>query len=112
MRPRSPSRRRPRNEAPESAAALINQVIARIGGEGRGLEQRIYAVWDDAVGPMLAKRARPEGVRGRTLVVRVESSALAHEIALLRRQILDRLGRALGQDALDDLRTRVGGGLS
>jgi predicted nucleic acid-binding Zn ribbon protein len=83
-------------------------VVARIGGDDRALEQRVSLAWKDAVGETLARRARPESVRGKTLYVRVDSSALAHELALLKRQILDKLSRALGGPLVEDLRTRTG----
>jgi predicted nucleic acid-binding Zn ribbon protein len=56
----------------------------------------------------LAKHTRLEGVRGRTLLVRVTSSSLAHELVLLRREILARLAVALGVSLVDDIRSRVG----
>jgi predicted nucleic acid-binding Zn ribbon protein len=104
----SKRRRRPRNPGPQSAADLLPQVLARIGGEGRALEQRVSLAWPDAVGALLNRRSRPESVRGKTLIVRVDSSAFAHELALLKREILERLRRALGDGLVEDLRTRVG----
>ena len=83
-------------------------MVARIGGDERGLEQRVSLAWKDAVGEALARRARPESVRGKTLYVRVDSSALAHELTLLKRQVLDRLSRSLGAPLLEDMRTRTG----
>jgi predicted nucleic acid-binding Zn ribbon protein len=82
--------------------------IARLGGEDRAVEQRIAVVWNDALGAHLAKHTRLEGVRGRTLLVRVTSSSLAHELVLLRREILARLAVALGVSLVDDIRSRVG----
>ena len=64
--------------------------------------------WPEAVGEVLNRRTRPEAVRGKTLIVRVDSSAFAHELTLLKGEILARLQRSLGGAVLDDLRTRVG----
>jgi predicted nucleic acid-binding Zn ribbon protein len=101
-------KRRPRNQGPETAADLLPQVVARLGGADRAIEQRVSLAWPDAVGAVLSRRARPESVRGKTLIVRVDSSAFAHELTLLKREILDKLTLALGAPLLDDLRTRVG----
>ena len=101
-------RRRPRNPEPQTAASLVAHVVARIGGDDRGLEQRVSLAWKEAVGESLARRARPGAVRGKTLYVRVESSSLAHELTLLKRQVLERLGRALGGPLIEDMRTRTG----
>ncbi len=101
-------RRRPTNPEPQTAASLLPQVVARLGGSDRGLEQRISLAWKDAVGESLARRARPEAVRGKTLIVRVESSSLAHELTLLKRRVLERLSVALGAPLIEDMRTRTG----
>ena len=93
---------------PQTAASLLPHVVARLGGDDRALEQRVSLAWNDAVGEQLARRARPESVRGKTLFVRVESSSLAHELTLLKRQVLDRLSRALGGPMIEDMRTRTG----
>jgi predicted nucleic acid-binding Zn ribbon protein len=101
-------RRRRRNVEPQTAAALLSEVIGRLGGKERALEQRIFAVWETAVGTGLARRALPESVRGKTLLVRVESSAFAHELTLLKRTVIERLALTLGPNLVTDLRTRVG----
>jgi hypothetical protein len=101
-------KRRPRNLAPESAADLLPAVVARIGGDDRGVEQQITLVWQEAVGQVLSLRTRPEAVRGKTLLVRVSSSAFAHELTLLKGEILAKLRVALGPGRIEDLRTRVG----
>jgi predicted nucleic acid-binding Zn ribbon protein len=105
---RTVRKKRPRNLEPQTAASLLPHVVARIGGQDRGLEQRVSLAWQEAVGEPLARRARPEAVRGKTLFVRVESSSLAHELTLLKRQVLERLGRALGGPLIEDMRTRTG----
>lgn len=103
-------RRRPKRakSEPESTASLLPALVARIGGEDRAVEQRVALVWNDAVGALLAKNTRIEGVRGRTLLVRVASSSYAHELVLLRREICARIERALGAALLDEIRSRVG----
>ena len=101
-------KRRPRNQAPETAADLLTQVVARLGGQDRAIEQRVSVAWPAAVGAVLSRRARPESVRGKTLIVRVDSSAYAHELTLLKGEILERLCESLGGPLLDDLRTRIG----
>ena len=108
VRPRSTGRRRPRNPAPQSVADLLPQVVARLGGDDRALEQKVSLAWPEAVGDLLSRRARPESVRGKTLIVRVSSSAFAHELTLLKGEILERLRRVVGDGLLDDMRTRVG----
>jgi predicted nucleic acid-binding Zn ribbon protein len=101
-------KRRPSNPEPQTAASLLPQVVARLGGDDRALEQRVSLAWKDAVGESLSRRARPEAVRGKTLYVRVESSSLAHELTLLKRRVLEKLSLALGGPLIEDMRTRTG----
>jgi predicted nucleic acid-binding Zn ribbon protein len=101
-------RRRPRNPEPETAASLLPMLVARLGGDGRALEQRVFGAWPGVVGDLLRRRTRPEALRGKTLIVRVESSALAHELSLLRAQVISQLGLAIGPGVVEELRTRVG----
>jgi len=94
---------------PESSADLMDQVLARIGGSGRALEFRVFEAYNGAVGEMLRTRTEPERLNGKTLQVKVASSALAHELTMLKRDVLDKIACAIGPDLVTDLRTRVGG---
>ena len=93
---------------PESSDDLMDQVLARIGGGGRALEFRVFEAYNGAVGEMLRTRTEPERLHGKMLQVRVVSSAMAHELTMLKRDILAKMARTLGPDIVDDLRTRVG----
>ena len=96
-------------DAPESSADLMSQVLARIGGSGRALEFRVFEAYSGAVGEILRLRTEPERLNGKTLQVMVASSALAHELTMLKREVLDRMALAIGEDVVTDLRTRVRG---
>jgi hypothetical protein len=104
----SPRRARSRHAEPESAASLINAVMGRIGGEARALEHRVFDAYNASVGTLLNQRTRPEKLRGTTLFVRVGSSAIAHELTMLKGEILVRICSVVGAAAVTDLRTRVG----
>ena len=93
---------------PETTNDLMGQVLARLGGQGRALEFRVFDCYTRAVGDMLRARTAPERVAGTTLFVRVASSALAHEVTLLRGEIIAKLNAELGAGTVTDLRTRVG----
>jgi hypothetical protein len=86
----------------------MSEVLARLGGAGRALEFRVFDCYSRVVGPMLRTRSMPERLTGATLYVRVATSALAHELTLLRADVLARMAQELGPDKVTDLRTRVG----
>ena len=87
---------------------LMAGLLSRLGGSGRGLEYRVFDAYGRAAGDVLRTRTVPESLRGGTLIVRVASSALAHELTMLRGEILERMAAALGPGVVTDLRTRVG----
>lgn len=70
---------------------------------------RVFEVWERAVGPMVAKKVRPRGFRAGVLHLEVTSSAWAHELSLLRPQLLAALTRELGAGVVKELRLVVGG---
>ena len=104
MKPRP----RSRHTQPESAASLVSAVVAKIGGDARALEHRVFDGYGVAVGALLNHRTQPEKLRGSTLFVRVGSSAIAHQVTLLKADILVRLAEVVGPGAVTDIRTRVG----
>lgn len=108
MPPRPAPRRRSRNVQPETSASLVSAVVARLGGDARAVEQRVFDGYGLAVGGLLRQRSEPEKLRGATLFVRVNSSAVAHELTMLKGEILMRMAEALGAQMVSDIRTRVG----
>jgi hypothetical protein len=86
----------------------MGEVLARVGGSGRALEFRVFECFTRSVGAGLASRTRPERLAGTTLIVRVTSAALAHELTLLRGEILVRMAAEIGTETVTEIRTRVG----
>lgn len=86
----------------------MGEVLARLGGAGRAREFRAFDAYARAVGPTFRARTQPERLAGTTLFVRVASSALAHELVLLRAEVIARLVAELGPDVVTEIRTRVG----
>jgi predicted nucleic acid-binding Zn ribbon protein len=107
-RPRARGPVRPQAAAPVSSDALMGEVLARLGGAGRAREFRAFDCYARAVGETFRARTQPERLAGTTLMVRVASSALAHELTLLRAEILARMTAELGPNVVTELRTRVG----
>jgi hypothetical protein len=93
---------------PETTADLMGQVLSRMGGQGRALEFRVFDCYTRSVGDLLRARTAPERMTGTTLFVRVATSALAHEVTLMRGEIIAKLNAELGAGTVAELRTRVG----
>lgn len=93
---------------PETAAALMGPLLARLGGQGRALEFRVFESYQSSVGDLLRARTAPDRLLGTTLLVRVESSPLGHALVMLKGEILAKMTAALGPGIVTDIRTRVG----
>lgn len=105
---RSGTRPRRRKSEPEHASSLVSAVVAKIGGDRRAREHKVFTVYSDIGGEFLRKHSRPDALREGTLVVRVSSSAIAHHLVLLRGEILRRMAPLLPPNTVTDIRTRVG----
>jgi len=86
----------------------MGEVLARLGGSGRAREFRAFDCYARAVGPTFRAKTQPERLAGTTLFVRVASSALAHELVLLRVEIVARMAAELGPGVVTEIRTRIG----
>ena len=86
----------------------MGAVLARIGGSGRAREFRVFDCFTRIIGETFRTRTLPERLAGTTLFVRVATAALAHELTMLRPEILARMAQELGPGTIVDLRTRVG----
>ena len=106
--PRARGPYRPAAPAPSRSADLMGEVLGRLGGTGRALEFRVFDCYTRIVGETLRTRTIPERLVGTTLFVRAATSALAHELTLLRADVLERMAAEMGQGIVLELRTRVG----
>jgi hypothetical protein len=70
---------------------------------------RALALWREVVGDTLAQASTAETVRGGVLFVRARSGVWAHELTLLRGDILQRLNSKLGGAVLSDIHFKSGG---
>lgn len=98
---------RERRKRPVTVGSMVPKVLAEMGIEGAAAVMRILEHWDEAVGPEIARHARPSVLRGATLEVAADSSVWCQQVQLLRPRILAALRERLGAEAPTDLRTRV-----
>ena len=83
-------------------------MVAKIGGDRRGREQKVFSVYESIGGAFLRENSRADALHDGTLFIRVPNSALAHHVTLLRGDILQRMTPLLPPGTVTDIRTRVG----
>jgi predicted nucleic acid-binding Zn ribbon protein len=97
-----------RSKEPTAIRSALPRVLGELGIEGVGDALRILECWEQAVGPEIARHARPTLLRGSVLEASVDSSVWCQQIQLQRPAILAALREILGPAAPRDLRLRVG----
>lgn len=69
---------------------------------------RIWDLWDEAVGAVIAQHARPSAFKGDLLIVQVSNSTWIHHLQFLKPDILHKVNQALGHNQIADLRFKIG----
>lgn len=92
--------------------AAIAELLPRVtqGKEvGRRLEEaKIWRLWDDAVGEVVAANARPLAFRDGTLTVAVTSAPWMQQLTFLKPQLVSSLNARLGSDLVRDIYLKAG----
>lgn len=101
-------RKRPKMKRPAVvgdllAGALQGSPAARLLKEGT-----IWQLWDDTVGPQIAKRARPSAIRNGVLTVVVSSAPWLQQLNFMKAEILASLNRAIGEEMVKDIYLKAG----
>ncbi|KPJ76815.1 MAG: hypothetical protein AMJ54_10255 [Deltaproteobacteria bacterium SG8_13] len=69
---------------------------------------QVWELWEKAVGEIIAENARPAAFKGKILLVHVNSSPWLHQLSFLKKDILARINRELGQDLVEEIKFKIG----
>jgi predicted nucleic acid-binding Zn ribbon protein len=75
------------------------------------VDLELYALWElwpEVVGPLTAQNARPAAIKGRLLLVNVSSAPWTQQLQYLKGELIEKLNRALGREAVEDIRFQIG----
>ena len=101
-----PSRRRD----PSLVREVLRSAFKRYGLDRELERYQFVAHWQEIVGPEIAKRTKPENIRGRNLIVEVADSVWAQELSFQKRVILNRLRKFIPSGmSVEDIHFRVTG---
>jgi predicted nucleic acid-binding Zn ribbon protein len=67
----------------------------------------IWRVWEDAVGPVVARNAYPLWIRNGRLRVKVSEPIWLQELGMAERAIRDKLNEKLGRPAVEKIEFRL-----
>lgn len=92
----------------EKLSATIEKVLSERGWGAKLKEYRVFGLWQQAVGPGIARHTRPAAIRGRRLTVVVDSSAWMQQLSLLKPEIIARINERLGPDGIEGITLKLG----
>ena len=87
---------------------ILEKALKKLGLEIRIKEGKIWEIWDKAVGPVVARNAQPESIRGRVLFVRVSTSAWMQQLQFIKERIIEKLNQSLGKTLVKSISFRLG----
>ena len=88
--------------------SILNDVLKTLRPEADGGLVQVWQLWDDVVGRAIAENARPAAFKGKLLLVHVASSPWIHQLQFLKKEIIEKLNAALGQELIKDLKFKIG----
>jgi len=100
--------RRKKSRFPTPVATLLAETFRGKPLEKRLGEAEIWRVWEAAVGPQIASKARPTGFRDGVLTVLVASSPWMQQLNFMKRDIVERLNGKLGKNLVREVYLKSG----
>ncbi len=92
---------------PEKLSYTLGSILKVRGLQGRLSEYRILEQWEETVGMVIARHARPQSVRGKKLLLSVDSPAWMQQLSLLKPEIIEKVNRGLGKNVIVDIMLKL-----
>ncbi len=89
-------------------SSILDEILKARGMGSRLKESRVFGRWEKIVGAVIARHAQPQSVRGKKLSVQVDNSSWMQQLSLLKPELIEKVNRALGGGAIQDITLRLG----
>jgi hypothetical protein len=86
---------------------FLEKSLKGLNLEGTYQVSKVFGIWSELVGPLIAKNTKPRFFRQGVLIVEVASAAWANELNLLKPGIMKALEKRLGKGLVRDIRWQV-----
>ena len=97
-----------KNPSWSATGEILRAVVPHFAQSHRWQEYQVWEIWEDVMGEMLARKARPKKIHNGKLFVTVSNSALMQELQFAKATIRDRLNTKLGTNAVRDIVLVIG----
>jgi hypothetical protein len=92
----------------DKLSSTLGRMLKVHGLQGHLSEYRIFGQWEQTVGAVIARHAQPQSVRGKKLFLSVDSPAWMQQLSLLKPEIIEKVNRNLGRDAIKEIALKLG----
>jgi len=93
---------------PEKLGNVLENSLKRLDLSGKLVEYGIWPIWNETVGPAVARNAQPEKIRRGTLSVRVASPMWMQQLGYMKEMISEKLNQRLGTEVVKNIFFSVG----
>ena len=69
---------------------------------------RVWDVWEETVGEVIAANTRPAAFKGDLLIVNATSSSWLQQLRFLKPEIIQKINHALGELPVKDIKFKIG----
>lgn len=93
----------------EKIADILDRSLKRLPVTRRRLaDYAVWSIWNDTVGPAVARNAQPEKLRNGTLFVKVSAPTWMQQLQYMKELIASKLNERLGRQVVDKVFFVVG----
>ncbi len=97
-----------KSRAPAPISRVINDILKKMPASPKNSTLRIKEAWGNSVGDKIMKHAAPASFNNKRLVVNVDNSIWLYQLGFLKEEVLSKLKKSLGEDAIDDIYFKIG----
>jgi predicted nucleic acid-binding Zn ribbon protein len=86
-----------------SLGDAIKQMLKKYNLDQKVTVTEIYQSWEKIMGPSINKHTQSIELREKILVIRLDSSAMRHELSFARPKIVEKINEHIGYHFIDDV---------
>ncbi|NUN68110.1 MAG: DUF721 domain-containing protein [Bacteroidetes bacterium] len=95
-----------RKENMQSIGDALKQLVQSLGIEKQVEQYKIFDVWNEVVGPQVAKVAQPERIQNGVLIVAVNNAPWRSELTFRKRELLEKIHERTNSASITDIKFR------
>ena len=92
----------------ERLGEILEKSLKRLDLAGRLTEYSVWPIWNETVGPTIARNAQLEKIRHGTLFVRVTAPTWMQQLQYMKEMITEKLNQRMGKEVVKNIFFVVG----